>query len=374
MAISQTIIGKTTLGDGRILEFGARDPETGQRFERIVAPGTAPIPAPLVPSAPAPTPGLITVGTTQIPAPGVTTSPVQPQIAQFPNLAPTAPNQAVLDIKTKIDAVLGQIKTKQAELEKAKAFEAGLGKTGGEIPPGVIEPGVSEEEAQREGRIKGLEAEVFAPTAKTWQEVFKQAYADAGLEATKTKIDTIDAQINKARDDLVNEEMRLQEDPWLTSTALTGRTRTLYEMAERRISNLIAQRAQIEGTYTEGVRQAKEIATKTLEQEAMGRQLNFKELKYLRYLQKTEGTPQLKQLSSGEYAWMYPSGKVIKTGELAEQVSDLLSISEAKAFGLPYGTTRQQAIGLKPIEAPEELSYKQKVDLEVKLANDFEKY
>jgi hypothetical protein len=34
--MNQTIIGRQTLDDGRILEYGARDPNTGQRFERVI--------------------------------------------------------------------------------------------------------------------------------------------------------------------------------------------------------------------------------------------------------------------------------------------------------------------------------------------------
>ena len=42
MPISQTIIGSTTLPDGRIMEFGAKDTVTGQRFERILPAGSTP--------------------------------------------------------------------------------------------------------------------------------------------------------------------------------------------------------------------------------------------------------------------------------------------------------------------------------------------
>lgn len=44
--ISNTIIAKQTLADGRVLEYGERDPVTGQRFERVnAAPATTTTPA-----------------------------------------------------------------------------------------------------------------------------------------------------------------------------------------------------------------------------------------------------------------------------------------------------------------------------------------
>ena len=49
--VSSTIIGKETLPDGRILEYGERDPATGQRFERVTNPVTA---TPVASTAPTP--------------------------------------------------------------------------------------------------------------------------------------------------------------------------------------------------------------------------------------------------------------------------------------------------------------------------------
>jgi len=57
MAVNKTIIGKEVLPDGRILEYGARDPVTGQRYEILhPAPTVTPTPTPTVaPTTTAPT-------------------------------------------------------------------------------------------------------------------------------------------------------------------------------------------------------------------------------------------------------------------------------------------------------------------------------
>jgi len=69
MAVNKTIIGKEVLPDGRILEYGARDPVTGQRYE-ILHP--APTPTGTTPTTPTPT-STPTPTPTSTPALGETT-------------------------------------------------------------------------------------------------------------------------------------------------------------------------------------------------------------------------------------------------------------------------------------------------------------
>jgi hypothetical protein len=88
--VNKTIIGKEVLPDGRILEYGARDPATGQRYE-ILHP--APTPTGTTPTTPTPTP---------TPTPTSTPTPTAPTIAPTvskPNITPETPGNYYWTIK-----------------------------------------------------------------------------------------------------------------------------------------------------------------------------------------------------------------------------------------------------------------------------------
>ncbi len=241
---------------------------------------------------------------------------VAPQTPQFPNLSPGTPEY--LETKARIDALLGQVKDLQLQKEKAGAYETGLGKIGEEIPPEVLQPGITSIEAQREGRITNLEAGAFAPPTKTYDEIYKQAYEQSGLANIQTSITAKDAEISRAKEALINEEGKITENPWLTETGRVGRIRTLYEMAEPQIARLVAERGQLQDQLTTGTSQAEQVATRTQAEELAGRQLKQQELDYLLKAKASEtpdkGTPQLKSSASGELIWLYPDGTSVSTG------------------------------------------------------------
>ena len=248
-------------------------------------------------------------------APQAPTSPLQPQTPQFPNLTPGSPEY--LETKAKIDTMLGQVKELQGLKEQATAYETGLGSTGGQIPTAAL-TAPTPEAAQREGRITNLEQGAFAQPTKTYNEIYKQAYEQAGLANVQTSLDTKLAEISKAKEALINEEGKITENPWLTETGRVGRIKTLYEMAESQIGRMVNEATLLQSQISEGKTSAENVATRTQAEELAGRTLKQQELDYLLKVKESEtpekGTPQLKTEASGQLIWLYPDGTSVETG------------------------------------------------------------
>ena len=319
--------------------------------------------------------GIVSVGLTP-------TAPIAPK----DYLAPTSKQDEIAAIKANINKLLGQVVETQTKLTEAKT--AGYAPTEqiqydaqGNIIPETAAPIVPPPEAPpapptKEEKVTKLEESAFAKPAKTYAEVKKDVYTDLGIDtvASKTKITDIDAKIAKAKDDLITAEMQITENPWLSEAGRVGRIKTLYDLAEKTISNLVDQRklAWDEFTYYED--RADKAAIRILAEEETGRKLAKEELDYLQGLIKGEkvepktfgtaetgyyvwekdkdgkwttkqviqpkadkGTPQLKQTDTGEWVWFYPDGTTSATGikgKTTEAISQA-TLNTLAAAGVP---------------------------------------
>ena len=221
----------------------------------------------------------------------------------------------VVELRKKIDEISKMIEEKSALLERAKAAKL---KAEEEIPDWVVEAKTPEEVAAmvKPKRIEKLEELAFAPPPKSYEEIFREVYEKIGLEDVKKKIEDINNQIKLRKQKLFMEEGDILEDPWTIQATKNQRLRRLYEMARKDIEELNDEKRVLIEQYNEGIKTAKEIAEGSLKDWEKQQKIYKAELDYL-----------------------------VKSGKGDE----FLSVSEAKALGLPYGTTKAEAMKMKII-------------------------
>ena len=252
--------------------------------------------------------GITTEEQAKLLQPGATLTIPTEEIKE-PFAPPITPERKTLE--EKIGKVETELKEKKELLEKAKAYPYLKPKE--EIPDWILEAESPEEVATlaKPARIKELEQLAFAAPPKTWEEIFTEAYDTSGLKNIKTRIKKFDDKITKIKDDLVSAEGKINENPWLTETGRVGRVKRLYDMAQKEINNLVEQRKSLVEEYKTGVSSAEKVAEKALGEWEKQTKLYKTELDYL-----------------------------TKTGKGEEY----LSVAEAKALGLPYGTKKAEAM------------------------------
>jgi len=256
---------------------------------------------------------------------------------QAPNIAPTVPTEPVAPIisapKTEEERLKAEIERIKGEIEKItptyKKAMTWLEKYPGakpteEIPEWVLAAETPEEVAAmvKPKRIEELEKLAFAPPTKTWDEVYTEAYNTAGLGDIKKQISDLDTKITKTKDDLYTAEGEINENPWLSEAGRVGRVKKLYDAAQKDIKNLVEQRKTLVDEYNTGIKSAGDAADRALKGWESQGKLYQAELKYL-----TE------------------SGK-----------DEVLSVSDAKALKVPYGTTKAEAMekGIVPAATAKE--------------------
>jgi len=216
-------------------------------------------------------------------------------------------------LKTEIERIKKEIAEKAGTIEKA---EAGFIEPTEEIPEEII-AAKTPKEARKIGaglKVKELEKKAFAPAEKSWEDIFKEAYNTSGLADIKKQINDIDAKIDQKNADLLTAEGEISENPWLSEAGRVGRTKKLYDMAQKEITNLVNKRKQLTDTYNAGIDAAEKVATRTTTGYEREQALTQKELAYFSKIAEGKG-----------------------------EEEEILSPSEAKMLGVKYGTTKKEA-------------------------------
>lgn len=200
--------------------------------------------------------------------------------------------------------------------------------------------------------ITNLETTAFQLPERTFEQIYAQAYNQAGLSDVKTELTKAQTELDKATADYNSGVAEINKNPWKSEAGRVGSVRRITDEYEKTASRLEAKITRLTNTYERGVEDAKDVATRTLSELEKGTVLDQQKLEYVvkraeadieaaklteqetvakemyRYfpeyvknLAKEKGTPQLKQNASGEYIWIYPDGSTVKTGIVGEKSS-----------------------------------------------------
>ncbi len=240
----------------------------------------------------------------------------------------------------------------------------------------VVTPGISPEEKSKiygNLGIPELERNVFTPPSKTTEQLFNDAYSSAGLADIKTKIQEKLDEINTAKQGLTDEQGNVNENPFLSEASRVGRISRLNDKAEAHIGNLTDELSQLTDLYNNGVGEVNSLVSRQTADFSANQSLNTEKLQYL--LQKAE--TQISDLQanktsqaynylpdylnakakstkpdvigsgdSGYYRWNPDTGTFEQVIAPQNDLNQILSPTDALALGVPYGTTRGQALQL----------------------------
>lgn len=227
------------------------------------------------------------------------------------------------------------------------------------------------------GYDQALQA-AFAQPSKTSQQIFDEAFSQAGLGDIKKKFEDVQAQYNAKQQEL-NERLNvINENPWKSEATRIGAIAREKEFYDQTLSNLQAQAQQFADQYNQGLAQVADVVNRTTGEFDKNQNLALTKLQYLEdkaqqgikdletqqqsklaryfpeYLQGLGSKPgEPVKLSAGETLFDPSTGKVIyqapykptSGGGGAGDLDKLLTPTEAIALGVPYGTTKGQAFG-----------------------------
>jgi len=129
--------------------------------------------------------------------------------------------------------------------------------------------------------ITDLEASVFKKPKDTSEQLYTQAYKTAGLADVKLKIDALNAEIDREREDLRTATGAIDENPFLTETSRVGRGKRVLDQAEQSISNKLDQIARYESAYNTGIEEINAMIARNKADFTENQDLNTAKLNYL---------------------------------------------------------------------------------------------
>ena len=144
--------------------------------------------------------------------------------------------------------------------------------------------GVSKEEAQKikdDLGITALEASVFEKPKQSTQEIYNQAYTQAGLANIKKQYEDLNTKINTKRDQLNQSTGVINENPWLTEASRVGRVKRLQDLAQNDINNLVNQQNQLKDLYNTGISEVNNLVSRVTGDFTNNKQIDAAKLNYL---------------------------------------------------------------------------------------------
>jgi len=314
-------------------------------------------------------------GITPPPAPG--TPPVAPTAPTTPT-TPTTPTDGTPTIPTP-EEIAGMSEEQKIQIVKDLAaqgipFEMVQAYLESQTP--TVDPNKYWEEAQAKYGLDDLENKINTNPTQTFEEIVTSVYDKLNLSALNADITGVRDKIAKAEADRDEAMETVNENPWLTEASRVGRVSRINDKAQNELNRLQNQLTLSETLYARGQDESKDVATRALAEFDKQRSYDIETLNRLseravseaqakfemaqgeatkesyRYFpQYAEALPtetdttggKLQQLADGTYAWFYPDGRVLKTGQS----------------------------GSAPVNE-NDLTFKQKVDLELKIGKVFQ--
>lgn len=259
-------------------------------------------------------------------------------------------------IKGKIDELTAQISEATTDLERETAIQdmvelaASLGLP---YPEKYVEAmtgpvGKTEEEIKTElydkYGIEDLEDKFDDRPEQTFEEIYESAYETSGLGDLKTEMNDLRKKIADAEENRDEALADINENPWLPEASRVGRAKRVQDMAQRELDRLVNQLTLADTMYARGKEEAESVATRALQTFQREREWTKEELNY--YIQRADADLEAKlaiQATEAEKERFRYYPEYLKGFKPEE---DLLSVSEAKALGVPYGTTKAQAAAM----------------------------
>lgn len=221
-------------------------------------------------------------------------------------------------------------------------------------------------------------------------EEYKKVYTDLGIPSIKQRYDDIAGQYTKLQTDLSSAEEKINDDPFLSAQSKNDRINVLRQKNQKSLDTLTNQLSLYSGLYKDAQDEAQFVASSVFGERDSNREFGlklaereekkqeatrnlakidpsrFKEVQgglfdvqsqnFVVNPQEKFDSSQYKEVQGGLYD--VKSGKFVvspkATGGRGGGSNKLLSVSESEALGVPFGTTEEEAYGLRVTGKPSE--------------------
>lgn len=237
-------------------------------------------------------------------------------------------------------------------------------------------------------------------SAPSTQELYNNAYKSAGLSDLKAQIDSKLKEINTIRQQYTDKSGTINENPFLSEASRVGRQNSLSQKQQADIGNRNNELSQLQDLYNNGIGEVNAVVGRTTQDFSNSQQINSLKLQYLQqqaeqqladlkdsktkaayqylpdYLKAKAAAQKPDTIGSAEqgyYRWNPSTGtfeqviapktnalddtyRMLQIQKLQQEIAgggnanELLSVNDAQALGVPYGTTKGQAVqqGITP--------------------------
>lgn len=150
--------------------------------------------------------------------------------------------------------------------------------------------------------ITALEGEIFKKPKQSTQEMFQTAYDTAGLSDIKVKIQKINDEIERDREDLRQATGQIDENPFLTESSRVGRGKRVLDQAEKKITNKLAQADTLQKLYDQGISEINAMITRDKEDFGRNQAIDEAKLNYLIKKAEIQATQKVNERTSSSTA------------------------------------------------------------------------
>lgn len=203
---------------------------------------------------------------------------------------------------------------------------ANLAKYGSAIAPTApteLSSTPSPEAPTNYGESTAQEGDVL-PATPRFADTYRNIYDQLGLGDIRSQLESTGTQLQELQDKKVDEISLVNENPWLTEGQRQDRVNAIGKRYEQKESNLMNRIQLFQSTFEQGRQEAQFIASQTAQEQRANTE----------FLEKRFEAEQ----------------------KLREKGNEVLSVDDARALGVPYGTTVSEArkLGVTP-QAEEKL-------------------
>lgn len=149
--------------------------------------------------------------------------------------------------------------------------------------------------------IPGLESTLFTPPSKTTQQIYQDAFNQAGLADLKVKIAELDGRVAAIRQKYTDKQGTINENPFLSEASRTGRMKILNDQGNAEIGNLLSEQQQYVDLYNSGINEVNNLVTRVTSDFNSTQTFNAQKLQYLQ----TKAEEQLQDLQAKKSSQAY---------------------------------------------------------------------
>lgn len=157
----------------------------------------------------------------------------------------------------------------------------------------------------------------------TLQGIIEQVGNSLGLSDVRENITKISNDIESLANERDDEIAKIEDNPWISGGSKRERIQKIADRYEQKIANRTNKLTLLQNSYDSARQQAQFVATTAINLYDRQRQFDYNAVQ--------------DALDRAE-----------KTAEAQAKLNEPLSVAEAKALGVPYGTTASEAYGITP--------------------------